>query len=197
MTTKTALVLLEFQNDFVSAGGAFHKALETQVREGELLERANKAAETVRAKGGRVIHVKLGFSEDYRELGNMNYGILNAIRDAKAFMRGSKGIEISEKIEVKSEDMILENKTTLDAFASTSLETVLRRWGVENVIFAGQLAEHCVSSTARTSYDRGFRTFTLTDTITSLVEANREWIAANTYEHFSHRITLDTINKAF
>ncbi len=197
MTNKTALVLMEFQNDFVSKEGKFFNALETQVVEGELLERANKAAEIVRSKGGRVIHVKLGFSADYRELGDMNHGVLHTIKEAGAFQRGTRGYEIAERVEINDSDIIIDGKTTLDAFASTNLEMTLRRLGVENVIFAGQLADLCIESSARTSYDRGFRTWTLTDTMTSLVEANREWVANNSFDYFSTRVTLNDINRAF
>lgn len=197
MTTRTALVLMEFQNDFVTEGGKFWNELQTQVVEGELLERANKAAETVRSKGGRVIHVKLGFSEDYRELGTINHGILNSVREAKAFLRGSTGSAISERIEVRAEDLVIENKTSLDAFSTTNLETSLRRMGIENVIFAGQLANLCVESSARTAYDRGFRAFTLTDTMTALNEDHRSWVINNSFDSFSTRISLDTLNKAF
>jgi nicotinamidase-related amidase len=49
------------------------------------------------------------------------------------------------------------------AFAGTGLEDHLRRNGIDRLVLAGFTTSHCVSSTARTACDLGFKTVVLRD----------------------------------
>jgi nicotinamidase-related amidase len=49
------------------------------------------------------------------------------------------------------------------AFIGTELEAHLRRRGIDRLVIAGFTTNHCVSSTARTACDLGFKTVVLQD----------------------------------
>ena len=55
------------------------------------------------------------------------------------------------------------HKTGHCAFVGTGLEAHLRAHGVDRLVIAGFTTSHCVSSTARTACDLGFKTVVLRD----------------------------------
>ena len=65
---KTAVVLIEFQNDFTSEGGTLHKAVKGVMDSTGMLENTQALAEKAREAGATIIHVPISFTDDYREL---------------------------------------------------------------------------------------------------------------------------------
>ena len=54
-------------------------------------------------------------------------------------------------------------KTRSSAFTGTELESHLRSLGIEQLVLVGLTTDHCVSSTARSAADLGFRTLVVSD----------------------------------
>lgn len=54
-------------------------------------------------------------------------------------------------------------KTVNSAFVGTDLESQLRAQGIDAVVVTGTTTDHCVSSTARSASDLGFRTVVVSD----------------------------------
>jgi nicotinamidase-related amidase len=76
--------------------------------------------------------------------------------------RGCKEHEILEEVKPGDGEVVI-NKTTVDAFASSGIDTLLRAWGVEFVVFVGVSTYACVDSTARSAADRGYKCILLED----------------------------------
>ena len=188
---KTAVVLVEFQNDFTSDGGALHGAVAGVMDATDMLTHARAAADAARAAGATVIHSPIQFAEGYYEITSTPYGILKGVVDTNAFVKGSWGAEIVESLAPEEGDIVLEGKRGLDAFASTNLDFILRSKGVQTVALAGFLTNCCVESTMRSAYERGFEVITLTDCVgaTSMEEHNNA--IAYDYPMFSKPMTAD------
>ena len=97
---KTAVVLVEFQNDFTSDGGALHGAVAGVMDATDMLTHARAAADAARAAGATVIHSPIQFAEGYYEITSTPYGILKGVVDTNAFVKGSWGAEIGESLAV-------------------------------------------------------------------------------------------------
>jgi nicotinamidase-related amidase len=54
------------------------------------------------------------------------------------------------------EDEVVVNKTTYGAFSSTGLEAMLRNMGISTLVIGGVVTNVCVETTARDACDRGF-----------------------------------------
>ncbi|TLG88952.1 cysteine hydrolase, partial [Pseudomonas edaphica] len=54
--TKTALVLIEFQNDFTTAGGVFHDAVKGVMHSTDMLANTATTVEQARKLGVKIIH---------------------------------------------------------------------------------------------------------------------------------------------
>lgn len=159
----TAVVLIEFQNEFTSKGGVLHGAVEKVMAETNMLANTVKVADAARKKGVAILHVPITFAPGYGELTRHPYGILKGVVDGKAFVKGTWGAAIVSELAPKEGDILIEGKRGLDSFASTNIDFILRSKGIKTVILGGFLTNCCVESTMRTAYERGFDVITLTD----------------------------------
>ncbi|MBI1378257.1 MAG: isochorismatase family protein [Frankiales bacterium] len=162
---KTAVVLVEFQNDFTSEGGALHDAVKDSMAATEMIKHTQEAVAAARDAGATIIHAPIQFAEGYGEITAHPYGILKGVVDTNAFVKGSWGAAFVEEVSPEPGDIVLEGKRGLDAFASTNLDFILRSKGVETVALGGFLTNCCVESTMRSAYEKGFEVITLTDCV--------------------------------
>ena len=78
---ETAIILIEFQNDFTTEGGIFHDAVKNVMDETNMLSNTFDLVEKARKEGVHVIHIPISFTENYSELTSNPYGILKGIVD--------------------------------------------------------------------------------------------------------------------
>jgi nicotinamidase-related amidase len=161
--TQTAVVLVELQNDFVSEGGKLTPLLKPVLEEHHVVENLNRLIESARTQGMLIVHTPIQFSPDYREMGRAPYGIMQVVKNAGALIRGTWGAEIASVFNRQDSDFIIDGKSSIDAFAGTNLDFVLRAHGITTIALAGQLTNICIESTMRSAYDKGYRVFGITD----------------------------------
>jgi nicotinamidase-related amidase len=185
----TAIVLIEYQNDFTTSGGAFHEAVKGVMQTNGMLGNTIALVDKARAAGACIMHVPIAFAPGYPELGSHPYGILKGVVENRAFLKGSWGAAIVDALLPKDGDIVIEGKRGLDAFPSTNLDFILRNRDVRTVALAGFLTNCCVESTMRSAYERGFEVITLTDCTATVSAAAQQ--AALTYDFgmFSHPMT--------
>jgi nicotinamidase-related amidase len=159
----TAIVLIEFQNEFVSEGGALHPAVAPVMEKTGMLANTVSLVDAARAAGVTVMHAPITFAPGYGELSRHPYGILKGVVDGNAFVKGTWGAAIVDDLIPDEGDILIEGKRGLDTFASTNLDFILRGRGITTVILAGFLTNCCVESTMRSAYENGYRVITLTD----------------------------------
>lgn len=160
---RTAVVLLEMQNDFVSPGGKLFPLLSPVLELNNTIENVKKLLTTARSADMLVVHVPIQFSKDYREMGGEPYGILRTIKDSGALISKSWGAEIAPSIDVHDEDIIIEGKSSIDAFSGTNLNAVLRANKVDRIVLGGMLTNVCIESTIRAAYDLGYTVVGIAD----------------------------------
>lgn len=185
----TAIVLIEYQNDFTTSGGAFHEAVKDVMQANGMLGNTIAMVDKARAAGASIMHVPITFAAGYPELGSHPYGILKGVVENRAFRKGSWGAAIVDALAPKDSDIVIEGKRGLDAFPSTNLDFILRSRDIRTVVLAGFLTNCCVESTMRSAYERGFEVITLTDCTATVSNAAQQ--AALTYDFgmFSHPMT--------
>ena len=171
----TALVLIEYQNDFTSEGGALHNGVKAVMQRTNMLAHTVKTVAEARKAGVAVMFAPISFAAGYGEITSEPYGILKGVVDAKAFVRGSWGAAIVDALRPEPEDIVIEGKRGLDTFASTNLDFILRSRGIENLVVAGFLTNCCVESTVRTGYERGFQVVALSDCTATLSEEEQRF----------------------
>ncbi|NDJ35752.1 MAG: cysteine hydrolase [Chloroflexi bacterium] len=187
--TKTALVLIEYQNDFTSEGGALHDAVKDVMASTNMLDNTKKVVEKAREKGITVIYAPISFVEGYNEISSHPYGILKGVVDSNAFVKGTWGAAIIDDLTPQEGDIVVEGKRGLDTFASTNLDFILRSRGIETIALGGFLTNCCVESTMRTGYEKGYNVITLTDCTAATSQEEQDMATAKDYPMFSRPMT--------
>lgn len=182
---KTAMVLIEFQNDFTSDGGALHGAVADVMGTTGMLANTVAIVDAARQAGVTIMHAPITFADGYAELSTHPYGILKGVVDGKAFVKGSWGATIVDDLTPADADIVIEGKRGLDTFASTNLDFILRSKGIDTIILGGFLTNCCVESTMRSGYENGYRVITLTDCVAATSQDEHDNAIAYDYPMFS------------
>jgi ureidoacrylate peracid hydrolase len=183
--TKTAIVLIEYQNDFTSEGGTLHSAVKGVMEKENMLPNTVETVEKARELGATIIHAPISFTPDYHELSSTPYGILKGVVDSKSFRKGTWGAEIVQDLTPAEQDIVVEGKRGFDAFASSNLDFILRSRGITTIALGGFLTNCCVESTMRTGYEKGFDVITLKDCTATLSEEEQRLAIEKNYPMFS------------
>lgn len=187
----TAVVLIEYQNDFTSPGGTLHEAVKPIMESTDMLANTCDTVERARALGATIVHAPITFTSDYHELTSEPYGILKGVVDSQSFRQGTWGAEIVDDLKPEANDIVVEGKRGLDAFASTNLDFILRSRGITNIALGGFLTNCCVESTMRTAYEKGYNVVTLTDCTATLSEDEQRLAVEKNYPMFSRPMKHD------
>jgi nicotinamidase-related amidase len=193
---KTALLLIEYQNEFTSEGGVLHGAVQGVMEKTGMLANTVALVDRARAAGVTIMHAPITFAPGYAELTRHPYGILKGVVDGQAFVKGSWGAAIVDDLAPAETDIVIEGKRGLDTFASTNLDFILRSKGIETLIISGFLTNCCVESTMRSAYENGYRVITLTDCTAATSQEEHDNALSFDFPMFSHPVESSAIEAA-
>lgn len=158
----TALLLLDLQNDFLHAEGAYGRAGQTAPDIAALPARLAPVARAVRAAGGLVVSTQFTLvpGRGGAPMIAPHLARLRPFLGPGDFSPGSWGNRIVD--ELQPVDIAVE-KVAYSGFHQSRLEFVLRKAGIETLICAGIVTNGGVESTVRDAHVREFHTIVLTD----------------------------------
>jgi nicotinamidase-related amidase len=149
---RSTLVLIDFINDIVHPDGKLAgKGYSDFIgRHGTLAKVATLLAHA-RSKGMDAIHVRIGFSPDYKEqpLGSPLFGHAGKLGALKL---GSWGTEFHPLAAPIDGEAVMA-KHRVNAFVGTPLDVILRTRGVTDLVVAGCSTDVGVQTTARMAHD--------------------------------------------
>jgi len=171
---KTAVLFIEFQNEFTSMGGKLHDAVEEVMTSNNMLNKSIEVGKALRCAGGKVFHLPISFAANAGDNPNKGLGILAGCANDSLFTEDTWNAQICDSMTPLSGDVIISGKRGLDGFPDTDLEEQLIAHGIETVAICGFLTNCCVESTMRTACEKGFNVVTLTDcTATTSMEGQK------------------------
>jgi len=175
--SKTALLLVDLQNDNVHPEGAFASfgAADHAVEQG-LIPHVQQLLQWARKQSMPIIHNRIVFYPG-GNFGGTNAPIFRMI-GPESLKLGSWGADALEGLEaLDNEPVLIRNR--MSSFNGTGLDILLRNTGVSTVIVAGVWTNMAVEHTVRDAADHGYRTILVTDATSSI---NADWHkAALTY----------------
>lgn len=116
----------------------------------------------------RIIYIIIGSEmPDYSDIVPCKLSFLKALNCRV----GEREYEILDDIKPLPGELVI-NKTTADAFISSSIDSVLRTMGIEYCLFAGVSTQMCVEGTARDAADRGYKSIIIDDACATNKEEN-------------------------
>jgi nicotinamidase-related amidase len=170
---RTALVVVDMQNDFVKEDGTLvvPDAQATIPKVKSLLDFA-------RGSGMKVI-----FTQDTHEEGDPEWEIW-----PEHVRKGSWGWEIVDEVRPLEGELVL-NKVRYDAFYGTHLDHFLRIWGIGTLVICGTVANICVHYTAASAALRWFEVVIPKDATSALDPFDLEASLRQTSFLFAGKIT--------
>ena len=171
--TKTALVVVDMQNDFVKEGGTLvvPDAEATVPKLQGLLELA------------RGSEMKVVFTQDTHSDGDPEWEIW-----PEHVREGSWGWQIVEELAPREDELVI-RKVRYDAFYGTHLDHYLRVWGVDTLVICGTVANICVHYTAASAALRWFEVVVPRDATSALDPFDLEASLRQTSFLFAGKIT--------
>jgi biuret amidohydrolase len=167
--TKTALVIIDMQRDFLEPGG-FGETLGNDVsRLAVAVAPCRAVLDAARRRGMLVIHTREGHRPDLSDAppAKVERGVPSLRIGApgpmgRILVRGEPGHDIIPALYPAAGEPVID-KPGKGAFYQTELELMLRNRGIENLLVAGVTTEVCVNTTVREANDRGYRCIVLSD----------------------------------
>eukprot|EP01038_Epipyxis_sp_PR26KG_P010422 gene10422-14000_t len=181
----TAIVFIEYQNEFTADGGKLHPAVDPVMKSSNMLANSALTAKIARDKGCKIIHCPIKFSPDFKELSTTSYGILANVKNGQCFVDGTWGSEFDSQMTPQSSDLIVAGKVGLCGFESTNLNFILAQNKIQTVVLGGFLTNCCVESTMRAAYEKGYQVITLADCTACTSPAEQDAAISYTFPMFS------------
>ena len=159
---RLALIVIDMQRDFIEEGG-FGSVLGNDVRPlARIVPTVRRLLDAFRGAGLPVVHTREGHVADLsdcppskRARGRGALTIGDAGPMGRILVDGEPGNDlVPELAALPGETVLL--KPGKGAFYATPLDALLKRLGVNHLVFAGVTTEVCVQTTMREANDRGY-----------------------------------------
>lgn len=174
---KTALVIVDMQNDFVKEGGKlFVPTAQTTV------PAIQKLLNIARRHG-----MLIAYTQDTHLPGDPEFPIWG-----EHCLVGTWGWEIIDELKPQPHDLVMQ-KRRYDGFYGTTLEHDLRVKGIDTLIITGTVANICVLHTAGSAGLRWFHIVVPKDCLSALTDFDME--ATLRQIHFLYRGTITTSDR--
>lgn len=168
-TSKTALVIIDMQRDFIEPGG-FGETLGNDVSLLEAIVPACQAVLTAwRTAGGLVVHTREAHRPDLTDCppaklnrGNPRLRIGDVGPMGRILVAGEPGNQIIPALAPAAGEIVID-KPGKGMFYATPLHNLLQQAGITHLLFMGVTTEVCVQTSMREANDRGYDGLLLTD----------------------------------
>ncbi|HLT76178.1 MAG TPA: isochorismatase family cysteine hydrolase [Ferrovibrio sp.] len=159
---RTALVIVDLQNDFLHANGAYARGGANLPGAAELITNMKSVTDVMREAGGWIVSTQFTLVP-----GRGGEPLISPhLRQLRPFLRkgdfqpGAWGHSLID--ELAPADFVVE-KVAYSAFYMSRLEFVLRKAGIDTLLIGGIVTNGGVASTLRDAHVRDFHAFLLTD----------------------------------
>jgi nicotinamidase-related amidase len=154
---RTALLLVDPYNDFLSDGGKLFPMLRDVAADVRLLDNLRATVDTARKADIQVFCVphRRWQPGDYDNWDHPN-PTQRLVQQRHTFARGSWGGEWHPDFIPQDGDIIIHEHWGQSGFANTDLDFQLKQQGITHVIVVGLLANTCIESTSRFAMELGY-----------------------------------------
>jgi nicotinamidase-related amidase len=168
--SRTGLVLVDLQNDFLHPEGAYGRAGQASSAIAALPARLKPVADATRKAGGWIVstHFTLVPGRDGEPFIAPHLKRLRPFLRRGDFLSGSFGHALVDTL--RPADLSVE-KVAFSAFYQSRLEFVLRKAGIDTLVFAGIVTNGGVASTVRDAHVRDLACIVLSDGCAAFSEA--------------------------
>lgn len=189
---KSALVLIETQNEWMHTNGKLYKLLvEDEEMMSESISNIEKSLDFARKNNIDIIHVGLRFQNGYPELSNGKSGLRKAIPKAGTFPIDGFGSQFYETVKPIESEFVVTGRVGASGFTGSNLDVYLRNNKIENLYLVGYATHVCVESTLRDAHDKGYNTFLISDAASAFNRIQQDYVLNEIVHHFGEHLTTE------
>jgi ureidoacrylate peracid hydrolase len=174
--SRTAVIVVDMENDFGAEGGMFARAgMDISAIRGVIAPTA-KVLSAARRSVIKVVYLKMAFQPDLSDAGlpdspnwlkHAPLGVGDTVvapdgRESRILIRDTWNTDIVDELVPEEDDIVL-YKHRFSGFYETELDETLTRLGIKNLIFTGCTTTVCVESTLRDAMFRDYHCLLLED----------------------------------
>ena len=189
---KSALILIETQNEWMHPDGKLNKAL---LKDKEMMQTSitniEKALDYARKNNIEVIHVGLRFEKGYPELANGKSGLRKAIPNAGTFPINEFGSQFYETVKPIEGEFVVTGRVGASGFTGSNLDAYLRNNKIENIYLVGYATHVCVESTLRDGHERSYNTYVISDATSAFNKMQQSYFLSEVVHHFGEHLTTE------
>jgi nicotinamidase-related amidase len=148
MSSKLALLVIDMQNNFASAAKP-------------ILAEVNATIVSARRAGIPVIFSQHGHANPESE--EKTSVLVHWWSASGSIRKGSHEWKLLSNLDVSPNEIILDEKSTYDAFYQTRLKSLLDDQKVDTVIISGVMTQLCCETTARSAFVQNYNVIFLSD----------------------------------
>ena len=172
---RTAVIVVDMQNCFLSKGGMFDLAGLDISRAREIVPRCKDVIDAARKSGCKVIYLRHSYNPDlsdsggetspnwYKELGPVFFRKHPDLKDKLNF-EGTWGADIIEDLKPQEGDVVV-RKQRFSGFAGTNLDMILKTYNIKYLVFIGIASNICVESTIRDAFSLDYFPILISDAV--------------------------------
>lgn len=164
---KQALITIDFINELTNKDGKLSHSVPF-IESHQTLQHANHVLKWARQNQILIMHVKVGFSENYIECPSQS-PIFGQAKEKKALILGTWGTEFNQQLVIQAADKVI-IKHRISAFYNTDLEAVLSAQAIEHVIICGVATNMAVELTSREAHDRDYQVTVIGDACATMTD---------------------------
>lgn len=181
--SKTALLLIHWQNEIAAPEGRNSQDMPQRVREQGILARTQAVLDASRKRGMLVVYINGVHAPGYPELGARTVPLAAMLIARGSMQKGTWGVEVIDELKPVEGDIVLDNYSS-SGFCGTPLDLILRNHGITNLVMSGIATHVAIESTTRDAFNLGYTVYTLEDCCTSTTQEIHEWSIKNTLSFF-------------
>ncbi len=175
---RTAVMVVDMQNDFGSKGGMFDRAgIDLSIIQ-KVIGPTARVLASARHAGIKIVYLKMGYLPDLSDLGSaespnrvlhLRFGVGQTVKapdgaESRTLIRDNWGTDIIPELNPHAGDVVL-YKTRFSGFYRTDLDDILKKSGVKYLVVTGCTTSICVESTVRDAMFRDYSCVVLGDCV--------------------------------
>ena len=184
VSSRTAVVVVDMQNDFGSVGGMFEQAGIDISDIRATIPAIAELIDNARRSGMKIVFLKMAFRADLSDAGAPDspnwlkhlplragaHAVAPTGAASRVLVRDTWNTDIVDELQPGSEDVVL-YKHRFSGFFETDLDSILRASGIDTLLFVGATTSVCIESTVRDAMFRDFHCLVVEDCVAEPIGA--------------------------
>jgi ureidoacrylate peracid hydrolase len=190
--SKTALIVVDVQNDFCHEEGAFscHKKIDV-THAHHAVSALLSFIQAMRSIRVPILFVQTVHSE-WTDSPSWSRRLEGKAQEMQICAPGSWGSEFYRVTPEKTDCVVIKHRYS--AFFETDLDLILRSRGIENLLITGLVTNVCVESTVRDAFNRNYNVVLIEDCCGAFDQAEHEAAIRNIGKYFGTVAHSETVS---